>query len=646
MRNRVKGLSKRAGIFLLAAVCATAIMAVSGCFKHFIKVPAQRDFIEPAATKWAPAGPRKAGNYGYDIIPKPDSFHTMHVGINNTDNLWIAAAPMIEYDWIAETDMYIAEGPTFDNEGGLYFTPLNPKEDVSLVCLDRLTGERKWSVPGRGAAHGAVLILNDPDHPGKQIVYHGTYETTMALRPDGSVIWEEPTGLKKPEIEPGEKDLTHTWGLNYHPQTDSIIGVTINGYVYAHSRKTGEKRTQNIFRLPGAPAIISFRPAQKIQDIANKELEAVFGTLASDVGWFTAITDVIFGNGFQVANYYAVDPNTGRIYISATAPDDQDGALDGVSQNGALYLLELVDGSGGLEFKIIRYYAFEGGTGSTPTVSPNGDRVMVSDDNGNVIALDNDLNELWRIDVGEKVAASVAVSVDNNEVYAVTRSDIFKLIDHGDRAEIAWRADLDAFPGHENFNTLTPTIAANGIAVSVGGGIIMSGQQLMMKVGIGLLDRDTGKLRYFAEGREESISVTSIGPDGGYYIASSPLRRAAARGIMGDKIPPITGGIQRYKPVRLDLLIRDAACAAHARGLNAESISAQYPKSAHQDILQIETLIKQCQEALTLAVSRGEMNSNRAKEISSLLERAQVDLSANDLSSADESLSQTCKIFD
>ncbi|MGB5810973.1 MAG: hypothetical protein WBG86_10620, partial [Polyangiales bacterium] len=94
----------------------------------------------PEFQGWVPVGARTVGDYAYDIIPVPDAFHTMHVGPNNSDNVWVAVAPEHELDWVAETAFYVPEGPTYDNVGNLYFSPLFPQEDVSLVSLDADTG--------------------------------------------------------------------------------------------------------------------------------------------------------------------------------------------------------------------------------------------------------------------------------------------------------------------------------------------------------------------------------------------------------------------------------------------------------------------------------------------------------------------------
>ncbi|MGD8608361.1 MAG: hypothetical protein PVH21_13780 [Myxococcales bacterium] len=82
-------------------------------------------------TSWAPLGSRTVGSYGYDVIPEPDAFHTMHVGPSNGDNVWVAVAPRMELDWVAEPSFYVPEGPTFDNQGNLYFSPLFPQENLT-----------------------------------------------------------------------------------------------------------------------------------------------------------------------------------------------------------------------------------------------------------------------------------------------------------------------------------------------------------------------------------------------------------------------------------------------------------------------------------------------------------------------------------
>jgi hypothetical protein len=445
----------------------------------------------------------------------------------------------------------------------------------------------------------------------------------------------------------GERSPTHSFGFNYHPRTDSLVGVTLGGDVFAFNRVTGES-VAPAFLIPGAPALSQeLALPQFVVDASNDLTDAVFGTTPSGLSFYSTIVDVIFGGGSNVTNYFAIDPNTSVVYVAATAPDEDDGTVDGVSELGAIYALDLVDdGTGGLEFRVLHSASFEGGTGSTPSVSEDGRRVYVSDNVGNVIAYDDELNEIWRFDLGSPVAASIAVSPDNAELYAVTQEDVFKLIDQGENASLEWVATLEAFEDDPEievvFQALTPSITANGIAVSVGGGKLLAGRGIMLRVGVGLLDRVTGELRSFTEGREESIAVTSIGPDGGIYTASSPVRRVSGKALYPALTQDIIGGISRYKPVRNDLLVRDASCAAGTRARNAATIVDAAPASAAEDMRQIQVLIDQSRAAVARAVEDGDLDRATAGALESDLDGAEAHLTMDGLASAASDLLRVC----
>ncbi len=628
---------------------ALVLLVAAGCSTD--STPSGQQQVPGGVTQWAPDGARTVGSYDYEIIPQPNAFHTMHTGPNNTDHVWVAVAPRLELDWVSETSFFVPEGPTYDNEGNLYFSPLFPQEDVSLVSLDAETGERNWAIEGNGsnAGSGAVLILNDPDDPGNQLIYHMTYTEAMALRPDGTEIWRVDTGLIVPDPVPGVRSTTHSFGFNYHPQTDSLVGLTLDGVLLAFDRLTGEQIPSK-GQVLGSPAVseVPMLP-QFVIDASNDLTDAVFGTTPSGLSFFSLIIDVIFGGGSVVTNFFAIDPNTGLIVVAATAADEADGTMDGLSEFGAIYSFELADDEGGgLAFRMLDAAEFTGGTGSTPSISEDGSRIYVSDNVGNVIAFDTELAELWRVDVGDAVAASIAVSPDNAELYAVTRNDIFKLTDLGDSARLDWTAQLDAFADDPDikieFNALTPTITANGVAVSIGGGLLIGDTTIMLKVGVGLLDRDTGELRSFAEGREESIAVTSVGPQGGIYTASSPVRRVSGKALNPDdpNVADVIGGISRYKPVRNDLLVRDASCAAGVRARNAASIADSAPNSAMQDIRQIQVLIDQSRTAIDRAVADADLDSASAATLRSALDRAEANLSVSGLPSVASELLTVC----
>jgi outer membrane protein assembly factor BamB len=447
-------------------------MALFGCSSSGATTDPPEE-LPASVTQWAPVGARTVGDYAYDVIPEPNGFHTMHVGPNNNDNLWVALAPELELDRVVEQSFYVPEGPTYDDQGNLYFSPLFPQEDVSLVSLDAETGARNWAIEGNGsnAGSGAILVLNDPDGNGEQIIYHATYTEALAIRPDGTIVWEAPTGLTLPPVVQGERSTTHSFGFNYHPQTDSVVALMMGGEILAFDRTTGDPVAAG--QVPGSPAVSEPNALPpNVIEASDALTDAEFGKTPSGMSFFSTIVDVIFGGGSVITNYFAIDPNTGRIFVAATDEDGADGTEDGLSERGALYAIELVDdGNGGFSFEILDSISFMGGTGSTPSVSEDGARVFISDNVGNVIALDRELDELWRYELDAPAAASIAVSPDNDEVYAVTRKDVFKLIDEGDGAVLDWVATLDAFADDPEieveFQALTPTITANGIAISV-----------------------------------------------------------------------------------------------------------------------------------------------------------------------------------
>jgi outer membrane protein assembly factor BamB len=618
-------------------------------------------FGPPAKTQWKPVGARSAGQHSYDVIPEPDTFSAIHVNVGNSDSVWGVAAPMFELDWVAEPAYFVGNGPLFDNEGNLYFSPqFYHGERVVLISLDGKTGERRWTIPADNdiQASSPAFILNDPENPGTQIIYIIGYNRVMALRTDGSTIWSKNTGLSIPASElsnqsPSNKVKGKFHSFNYHSATDSLVTITKAGALFAFSRKTGELIAP-IGQIPGAPAISG--NGTKIPDfVLNKVdplMDKAFGKTDEGLSLFSSAVNYIYGGGGVVTNFFSIDPDTSRIYMAATAPDADDGTEDGSSELGAIYALDLVDdGSGGLEFQVLNSKTFQGGTGSTPALSADGHRLYVSDNEGNVIALDSELGEVWRVDVGEPLVGSITVSSDNHELYAVTASDVIQLIDNGDHGSRAWTAELTGFDGYANVdvqaNALTATVTANGVVIMIGGGKSLLGKTLMLHMGMGLLDRKSGKLRYFAEGREDSLAMSVVAADGSIYVAHSPLRRAVGKAIYPELTQDVTGGIARFKPIRLDLLARDAICAAEARGANASNLNQVIDLDAiNTDIRQIRTLIKQAEGALTKAVSDGDMTPEKADSLNVLLEKSNVNLTTDSLPQTLTDLAAACAIFD
>lgn len=647
-RARNAGTEACARVTLLVSMFI-AVGACIGC------TPTPKSFAPPGKTAWVPEGCRSVPGDN-PVLGLPAEFsRAFHVDTMNSDEVSIALAPVFEFDWVAEPSFYIPEGPTFDRDGNLYFNPLFPGEEVILVSLEPDTGTRRWDIEGFSYGGGAPLVLEDPLNLGEQIIYHGVYDRALAVKPDGTVLWDVPTGLPAPpplgdEIPSGY----HCFGLNYHAQADALVGVVHDGHIYVLDRATGAQLLSTPYLIPGEPSPPrdTLLLPEAITEKADDALRPLMGALPSSAKPLDLITSIVLGYESKVANYFSVDVHTDRIWVAATAPDEEDGTVDGVSEFGALYCLELVT-SGGPPYTIQELFhtSFPGGTASTPSLTADGTRVYMGDNLGNLIAIDTaDGSKIWELDMGRQIFGSIAVASDNNELYPCTSDAVIKVADHGTYGSEVWRSRLDAYTpglGQKNFNVLLATIGANGVFIQAGAGLELNGYPLPLKVGVGLLDRETGELRYFAEGLEESIAAMNSSPDGAVYLGFSPIRRAVSYALFGNlgMTHPLSGGVGKFGVKRFDLLIRDAACAASARALNAFNNAGPCPDSAEADIRQIQNLINQSRRSSTKAIADGDLTSGDWTTLDEYLSLAEASLSPGTLDVAAGHLQMVCDFF-
>jgi hypothetical protein len=149
-------------------------------------------------------------------------------------------------------------------------------------------------------------------------------------------------------------------------------------------------------------------------------------------------------------------------------------------------------------------------------------------------------------------------------------------------------------------------------------------------------------VRYFADGLDESIAELNAGPDGAYYNPNSPIRRAFTRALQPGLSPsPIEGGIRKYTPLRNDLLVRDAVCAAGDRAANAATVSGTCPSSAAADETQIDDLIAQARRAAPKAIVETGISDAKWARVDALL----GDAEGGGLPTAATALGQACAVL-
>lgn len=626
----------------LIALTCLAWLAPAGA-----QLPAAKTFAPPEVTTWAPLGCRQASAPD-PVLPPRDGWHALHGDSASSDEVSIALPAVMGTEWTAEAATYNVTGPVFDSAGNLYFSPLIPYENVVLISLDPASGARRWAIPGTGAPPGGStpLILADPDTPGAEIVYLALYDRALAVRTDGTVVWDVPTGLTVGPTPFGFLVL----GLNYVPAADALVALTGDGHVYALDRATGAPLLATPFVMPGSPtptAPSSLPPA--IVAAADAEFRTLVNAPPGSLPIFTA---ALLGNGVRVANMFSVDPASSQLWVAATAPDGEDGTVDGVSHLGALFRLGLTAGTAGYELHEVCHRSFSGGSASTPTVSADGSRVYLGDNTSLLLAIDTSCNDLWSVDVGSQIFGSVAASSDRNEIYTSTALGITKVVDHGPSATVQWTANLDVFnlaSGQQNLNMNLVAIGANGLAFQAGAGVVLNGTSIPSIVGTGVLDRETGAVRTFTGGGEETVAVMSTGPDGAVYLGNSPVRRIFAR-VLGLSTAPLLGGITKFNSADPRRLMRDAACAAATRARNAAAQSA-CDAGIRADVTQIGELVDQVREQSPLAIAAGTINATQWGRLDRRLTRAQPFLDAaaadpsrtRDLKRAASRLNRVCR---
>lgn len=592
----------------------------------------------------------------YSVTGYPVSdFITMHGDTLNSNEVAVAIAPDFTLEWEKKPELYIAEGPVFDRDGNSYSSPIYAGSGEILVSLSS-DGNFRWSVvsehintDGKPAGNGcgSPLILNDPDISGEQIVYIATYDTAWAIEcGTGNVRWKMPTGLLAPDMSNINSYSMHyhSFGMSYDPVNDAIVGVTGDGHVIVLERRTGAQLIPEPFNLPGSDSQgVVFNEILKVLiPYADANLKKS-GILSGYPGNspYSFMYSVLLGYGNKVANHFSVNPAAGQYLIAATSPDEFDGTTDGVSEKGALYALSLKNGVITIDWR----RDFDGGSGTSPTLRPDGSRVYVGDNFGKVLAIDTKNGGLiWEVDVKNQIFASITASADNGELFCATNNAIIKVVDRGNTGEIAWISDLTAAPHFvatpgktKLVNLLNGSVGVNGVAVHMALALDIPGQSLPVLTGVGLLDRNTGKVRSYALCSEESVGIMQIARDGSFYMGYSPVRRPITMAVntlkgLGLTLPPLKGGIVKFKPVHYEKLIREAALAAVEKLERAiATININEGKSTKVDILQTIRLIEQCRGAVPKALDEGRLTDQLAGNINSNLNSAEAGLDVESL---------------
>jgi outer membrane protein assembly factor BamB len=563
----------------------------------------------PETTAWRPIGCR-AVPFAHAALPPRTAFRRAHGDLESSDEVELAYAPVFARQWIAEPELYQVTTPAFDGAGNLYMTPLLPHEPILMISLDPQTGARRFVVPlGPGQRGGGAvpMVLRDPD-AGGEVAYVNSYERLIAVRTDGTPVWDVPTGLGAATTA-----AQSPIGLAWVPNADAIVGLTRDGFVLLVDRRTGAPLLPAPFQLPGErtpprPSTVSPPLGAAVDELLRPLVAFTTG------GGVIDLINVLLGGDSEVANNLSVDGRNGRLWIASSARDEEDGAADGVSELGAVYRFDVVRDGEAWTLAEACHRTFSGGSASTPTLGQGGTRVYLGDDSGALIAIDaEDCGEAWAVALDSQIFGSVAAASDGREIYAASAGGIFQVFDDGDQGRRGWTAALDLYDvppdltGYVGMNLLLAGVGANGLLIHAGVGVRSGTQSLPVRTGIAHVDRLTGAPRWFADGLEESLGAMSTGPDGALYLPHAPLRRAFSLAL-GLTTEPLVGGVSKWASTEDGLLARDAACAAAERAANAADQGDACIESAIADVAQVEALRAQMLEAAEHALGDGDFS--------------------------------------
>ncbi|HUD52495.1 PQQ-binding-like beta-propeller repeat protein [Parvibaculum sp.] len=568
-------------------------------------VPSPRNLAVPGVTAWQPERERYVAPSN-PVMGDAGVWRERHGNGRNSDETLLAGAPTFDKAYVIAPDELYFAAISFDRDSNIYASVSLATDGTFLVSYDIRTGKERWRLKTDKVtpAGGVPIVLEDPVSGG-EIVYNMSRDEIVAARTDGSVIWRSATGLE--DSTRGDVNSTIMWGPSYNPHLDILTGVSAKGELVAFDRQTGRLLTPEPLILPGSPS--RSRGASIPDEIIAKMAEEFQKALGRPLSVATVrrVLKVVEGESVKVANYHSIDAWSGRMWLTATAPDEADGKKDDVSEYGALYGLDLKrDAAGVLTLEIGCNAWFKDGSASTPGLRADGKRVYIADGHRSLLAYDESCHPLWSADVGGQIVASPSVAVDNGEIYVVTTTSLVKLIDEDTKGRIVWNADFDMYDAKAPLvqkNLLTAAIAANGVYAHAGLGVLIHPEGdrpgfLPLRNGGVRLDRETGKVLWYAESEGDSTAVTEIAPDGSLVIPQSPIRSIIANIAFPGLAAKTSGGIAVMRPSRQDLLARDAACAAARLAARADQVAAKEEAAVAEDYRsQVKLLLRQARGA-------------------------------------------------
>ncbi len=428
----------------------------------------------------------------------------------------LGVAPAADYNrWTALHGAAVLAAPTILPNGNIVVTTGLAAGSSNLHVLDP-QGNIVWESAAWngqvGVDSGAVLNSAIIDRAGN--IYISDGDQLWSFSQDGQVRWTTalPSGPTDNPFAPGSREINPFVTATF-TNDGSVLGVTAFGQVVVVNSQTGELAAP-IYQIPGplaAPAPQNPPPTMWAGGYMDPEI--------IDPVW-----QVAYGGIVRSANTPGVDARTGRIFVAAT--DEEAGY-------GALYAFDYSPATpfGPGKINVAFVTQMGPGSGSSPTVSANGQQVYASDNDGVLYAFDTRTGKAVWSTQSNAEAASVAVDKTGN-IYVLTRNNV--MTSFGSDGQKRWDADVS---GLLAMMPVSPTL---GNPVAVGGGnptvvngailesviygynVNLQGRTVFVPVRAALVefDPETGVgLRNIAYTTEGTEGILNVAPNGMIYAS-------------------------------------------------------------------------------------------------------------------------------
>lgn len=289
--------------------------------------------------------------------------------------------------------------PAIGPEGNLYVTSGKGSGYSNLHAFNQ-RGELLWQSPPQESADDVdgLAVINAPVVDVNGTVYVGDGNQLWAFTAGGEVKWVVDLarhGAARGFITP----LLTRGGL--------VGGITSDGKVMLFQRETGEL-ARPVLDLPGGegPPAEDEPPRSLWRDLMDPDIREYLFNLVQ--GW-----------EMEVANTPAVHPETDRIYITAQGVE---------ADSGLLYGIDVREDRLDIAFQT----PIGKGSGTSPAISHDGERVYAVDENAHLFAVDAaDGSRLW---TKQRAGSSASPSVGPDEtIYSPSKDYLLAFRPDGTR---------------------------------------------------------------------------------------------------------------------------------------------------------------------------------------------------------------------